>query len=97
MKRILLFLLVFLSVHISAYSHQNISSDKEIKHYLIEKYIRSYSGQCPCPYSQQKNGARCNEKSAYSRMHAQGADCFNKDISNNQLKAFREMNGIKNH
>ncbi len=55
---------------------------------MIAQSIRSYSGNCPCPYNSMKNGRACGGRSAYSRPGGESPLCFEADISDKQATDF---------
>ena len=67
-------------------------SDDEIKKILIELSIRSYSGNCPCPYNTMRNGRRCGKNSAYSKPGGARPLCYPSDISVKMIEAYRANN-----
>ena len=56
-------------------------ADDEIKQKLIRESIARYSGSCPCPYSTDRAGRRCGERSAYSRIGGSEPLCYESDVS----------------
>ncbi len=42
-------------------------TDDAIRQQMIDESIRSYSGNCPCPYNLANNGSQCGRRSAYSK------------------------------
>lgn len=65
-------------------------TDKEIRQILIKESIDSYSGQCPCPYSLMKSGRRCGSRSAYSKPGGAEPLCYEKDVTDDMVKAYRK-------
>lgn len=65
------------------------ATDQEIRRYLIEQSIRSYSGNCPCPYNQDSAGRRCGGRSAYSRPGGASPLCYPGDISDRRVERIR--------
>lgn len=68
-------------------------SDAEVRQRIIEQSIRSYSGNCPCPYSTNRAGRRCGGNSAYSRPGGSSPKCFPQDVSDVEVRAWRQRNG----
>ena len=64
-------------------------SDKEIKQVLIKESIASYRGSCPCPYSVARNGSRCGKRSAYSRPGGASPLCYESDVTDEMVEAYR--------
>lgn len=69
-------------------------STAEIKRTMIDQSIRSYSGNCPCPFNRAKNGSKCGKRSAWSRPGGASPICYESDISNQMLENFIRRNGI---
>ena len=71
-------------------------SDKEIKQILIKESISSYRGSCPCPYSGARNGSRCGKRSAYSRPGGASPLCYESDVTDEMVEAYRNRKKGKN-
>lgn len=65
-------------------------SDDQIRHLIIQQSIASYPGNCPCPYNVARNGSRCGKRSAYSRPGGYSPLCYPDDVSDAQVKAYRQ-------
>jgi hypothetical protein len=48
---------------------------------IIQRSIRTYSGNCPCPYNTTASGRRCGGNSAYSRPGGRSPICYPSDVS----------------
>lgn len=57
---------------------------------IIRDSIASYSRSCPCPYSADRLGQPCGQRSAYSRAPTAPTLCYPQDISEEQLARYRE-------
>ena len=64
-------------------------SDQAIRAALIQQSLASYYGSCPCPYNTDRGGRRCGGRSAYSRPGSQAPLCFDSDISDEMVSAYR--------
>ena len=64
-------------------------TDTEIRRILIRQSIASYSGSCPCPYNSDRAGRRCGGRSAYSRRGGASPLCYESDVSNASVEAYR--------
>lgn len=64
-------------------------TDQQIRQLLIDKSIREYPGNCPCPYNSARNGSRCGGRSAWSKKGGYAPLCFDADISDAMVKQFR--------
>lgn len=73
------FTLLLASTQAFSYSEQQIHQAKQE---IILLSVQSYSGSCPCPYSQTLNGSMCGRKSLYVKPDGRAPACFVQDISN---------------
>jgi len=55
---------------------------------IINRSIRSYSGNCPCPYNYTASGRRCGGNSAYSRPGGRSPVCYPNDVTEAMIQAF---------
>jgi len=76
----------------SSYSIEDI---KKAKSEMIHKSISMYSGNCPCPYNQSKDGKKCGKRSAYSRPGGAEPLCYDSDITNEQAEKYLQSNAGK--
>ncbi|MBX9348720.1 hypothetical protein K5M36_16660 [Chromobacterium vaccinii] len=65
-------------------------SDQQIKRAIIKESIESYYGNCPCPYNTARNGSSCGRRSAYSRPGGEAPICYEKDVTKEMVKEYRE-------
>ena len=72
-------------------------SDKEIKQAIIAESISSYPGNCPCPYNTDRAGHRCGKRSAYSRAGGYAPLCFQDDVTDEMVSAYRVRNERSNN
>lgn len=56
---------------------------------IIERSIRNYSGNCPCPYNTMRNGRRCGGNSAHSKPGGRSPICFPSDVTEAMIAGFR--------
>lgn len=68
-------------------------SDAGIRQRIIEQSIAGYSGNCPCPYNRASNGSRCGKRSAWNRAGGYSPKCVDSDLSDADVRAFRQRNG----
>lgn len=59
---------------------------------IIEASIRSYSGNCPCPYNRMRNGRSCGGNSAYSKPGGRAPICYPQDVTAAMIEAFVARN-----
>ncbi|MDO2948840.1 hypothetical protein M8828_10460 [Aeromonas simiae] len=71
-------------------SHPAKESDKIITERLIRESIAAYPGNCPCPYSQMRNGRRCGKRSAWSRPGGKAPLCYPEDVKARKIAAERQ-------
>jgi hypothetical protein len=59
---------------------------------IIADSIASYPHLCPCPYSPNRAGRACGERSAYSRVAGAAGRlmCYPQDIPDHQIARYRE-------
>lgn len=69
-------------------------SDADIRHLIIQESIASYPGPCACPYSSARNGSRCGRRSAYRRPGGYPPLCYDRDVSDEQVRAYRQEHGV---
>ena len=67
-------------------------SDSEIKKILIRQSIAGYSGNCPCPYNTDRAGRRCGGRSAWSRPGGASPLCYEGDVTQSRVDAYRKKN-----
>lgn len=68
-------------------------SDQQIKRAIIKESIESYYGNCPCPYNTARNGSSCGRRSAYSRPGGEAPICYEKDVTKEMVREYRERLG----
>jgi len=68
--------------------------DAKVREVMIRESIASYSGSCPCPYNQARNGSACGKRSAWSRPGGYAPLCYPSDISDKMVEQFRRQHGI---
>lgn len=64
-------------------------SDQDIIQEQIAKSIAGYPGDCPCPYSKDKSGNLCGDKSGYSNPTDYQPFCYPEDVSDFAVDAYR--------
>ena len=70
-------------------------SDSDIRQMMIAESLRSYSGNCPCPYNVDRAGRRCGGRSAYSRPGGASPLCYPTDISAQMLQNYARQRGLR--
>ncbi len=61
----------------------------QIKKLLIKRSHAYYDGSCPCPYNRARNGSKCGGRSAYSRPGGAEPLCYESDVTEAMVAAFR--------
>jgi hypothetical protein len=75
---------------------QNKKSNAQIKREMIEFSIARYVSRretCPCPYSLDPEGNRCDARSAYNRLVGARPLCYESDITQTMVEAYRKRTG----
>jgi len=68
-------------------------TDAQVRQAIIRESIASYPGNCPCPYNSARNGSACGGRSAYSRAGGNAPMCYPRDVSQEQVEAYRRAQG----
>ena len=68
-------------------------SDAQVRQKIIEQSIAAYPGNCPCPYNRASNGSRCGGRSAWSRPGGASPKCYERDVSDAEVAAYRRRHG----
>lgn len=94
LKRLMIFILVLSVASVAKQAASRINSDASIKKQIIEESISQYPGSCPCPYNSARNGSRCGKRSAYSRGGGYAPLCFDSDVTEEMIDAWRNSHAI---
>lgn len=86
-------LLVVLFLCIIPFS-PHAQTDSEIAKLLIRDSISQHSGRCPCPYSSASNGSLCGARSVYGRPGGTSPLCYESDVSQAQITAWRARHQV---
>lgn len=67
-------------------------TEVEIWKAIIASSIAAYPRSCPCPYSPNRAGRACGERSAYSRVAGASGTllCYPHDIPDSEIERYRE-------
>lgn len=68
--------------------------DGEVRDLIIRGNISAFEGECPCPYTLDKNKNICGENSSYNQSPG-SVKCYPGDISDQELRQFRSQNNIE--
>jgi hypothetical protein len=71
---------------------QTAPTEIQIWKAIIADSIASYPHLCPCPYSPNRAGRNCGERSAYTRVAGATGRlmCFPQDIPDHEIARYRE-------
>lgn len=83
MKKIVFTLCFSLLLMLGAFP--SFASDEQIKKEIIQQSIRSYPGNCPCPYNLDRAGRRCGKRSAYSKPGGYSPICYPSDVTEQMI------------
>lgn len=67
------------------------SADERDRRAMIAESIRIYSGNCPCPYSVDRAGRSCGQRSAWSKPGGASPLCFPGDVTDATLARWRSQ------
>lgn len=56
---------------------------------IIAESVANYPGTCACPYSTDRKGRRCGNRSAYSKPGGYAPICFAQDVTRSMIEAYR--------
>ncbi|RSC31579.1 SH3 domain-containing protein [Agrobacterium sp. FDAARGOS_525] len=56
---------------------------------IIAESLADYPGTCACPYSTDRRGRRCGNRSAYSKPGGYAPICFAQDVTKSMIEAYR--------
>lgn len=59
---------------------------------IIRQSIAAYPGSCPCPFSRDRAGRRCGNRSAWSKPGGYSPICFDSDVSASRLSTYLARN-----
>lgn len=86
--------LLVLSVTGSAALNAGPLSDEQVRELVVQQSLRSYPGNCPCPYNVDRGGRRCGGRSAWSRAGGYSPLCFTREVTEEQVRQYRARNGV---
>ena len=74
-----------------AQEQERYVSEVEIWKMIIRDSIASYPHLCPCPYSANRAGRACGDRSVYSRVNNGSLICYPQDIPDSEIARYREL------
>ena len=69
-----------------------LQSEAEVKQSIIRQSIAAYPGPCACPYNTDRAGRRCGGRSTYSRPGGYAPTCYPADVTEAQIREWRQAN-----
>lgn len=88
------FLIAVALIPALAFGQQSLSDD-QIKDRIIQESIAQYSGNCPCPYNQARNGSQCGRRSAYSKPGGYSPICYPQDVSPQMVQQYKKRHSLQ--
>ena len=82
--------LVAIGTSVSRQAKSAQKSDAAIRKEIIAASIAAYRGNCPCPYSTDRRGARCGRRSAYDRPGGRSPLCYERDVTDKMVEDYRK-------
>ncbi len=76
-----------------AFGEMKPMTDKEIKQNILAGMLKSYEGECPCPFSMDKKGKPCGDDSEYFQTRGRIL-CYERDIADSDVNAYRQKYSI---
>ncbi len=94
MRKQLLLSLILSTIFTSAFAYRGIKpmSDAEIRTLILEGFLKSYEGECPCPFSKYKQDNRevtCGDQSEYFTTPGKVL-CYPRDVADTEVKFYRQ-------
>ena len=65
-------------------------SEADLWRMIIRDSINAYPHLCPCPYSPNRAGKACGDRSGYSRFNNGSLLCYPQDIPDETIARYRE-------
>ncbi|WP_073603404.1 hypothetical protein [Vibrio aerogenes] len=93
MKAFILFFVVLLLSSPAVLAKEKMS-DAQVRQQIIHESILRYPGNCPCPYSRASNGYKCGKRSAWSKPGGYTPICYPNEISDKEVKAWRQSHAL---
>ncbi|MBS0288781.1 MAG: hypothetical protein JSS07_01930 [Proteobacteria bacterium] len=94
MKKQLLSILILINItNVYAFRDMKPMTDSEIRASILSGSIKSFEGECPCPFSRDKKGKVCGEDSEYYRTRGKIL-CYERDITDGEVNTYRQKYSI---
>lgn len=68
-------------------------SDEEIRSIIVSGNLKTFEGECPCPYSKDSKDKTCGDNSEYFKTSGKVL-CYPQDISITDVTTYRQRFGI---
>jgi hypothetical protein len=65
------------------------ATDAQIQATVVARSLAAFHGTCPCPYSIDREGQRCGERSIYSRSTNSSLLCYPHDVTPKMIADYR--------
>ncbi len=96
MKKQIFLMLILSTCFTNAFAYREIKpmTDAEIRGYILQGFLRSYEGECPCPFSKEKlTQKECGDQSEYFRNPGKVL-CYPRDVADTEVKFYRQKHMI---
>ncbi len=70
------------------------ASDAQVRRLVIQQAIATSSSACPCPYSKTRKGKLCGPHSLYGQRGGVPMQCYPRDVSDQDVDAYRNEHGL---
>ena len=69
-------------------------SEAEVRQRIVAESRRWQVQSCPCPYSLNRAGVRCGDRSHWSRPWGLAPLCYPVDVLDERVREYREHHGL---
>ncbi|MBS0288233.1 MAG: hypothetical protein JSR17_13120 [Proteobacteria bacterium] len=89
-KQVLICLLLSCcSFNTYAFRDMKPMTDAQIRAHILDGVLKSFEGECPCPFSKDHTGKVCGDDSEYFRTRGRIL-CYERDISDGEVNFYRQ-------
>jgi len=78
----------------AALAYPRPAGDAQIRRLVIRQAIATSGASCPCPYSKTRKGKLCGSRSLYYQRGGVPMQCYAKDVSDDDVDAYRVEHGL---
>lgn len=75
-------------------AYPRAASDAQVRRLVIRQAIATSGSECPCPYSKTRKGKLCGSRSLYSQRGGVPMQCYPRDVSDQDVDAYRNEHGL---